>query len=120
MRAWITYDIITEESAIIGDAAERGYYAPGGWTFPQDFNMYGEEAAKFRDNNALTFHEVMRWAMERGGRWLGQNGTYYLEPNNDEFEETEDGNSGNISYAIHFDDNISNGSLRRIERMLGL
>jgi hypothetical protein len=120
MKAWITYEIVTEESAIIGDAAERGYCAPGGWRFPQDFNMCGEEAKKFGEDNALTFHEVMRWALKQGGPWEGGNGTYYLHPNSDDFEETEEGDSGWISYAIHMDENISKGSLSRVEKLLNI
>jgi hypothetical protein len=29
-----TYDVITPESAEHGDAAEYGFYAPGGWKYP--------------------------------------------------------------------------------------
>jgi hypothetical protein len=118
MRAWITYEIVTEESAIDGDAAERGYTDPYCWTYPQDFNMHGEEAKKFADDNALTFHEVMRWAMARG-LWSGGNGTYYLEGSSDDWEETKDGDVGQISYAIHFD-SMSKGSLARVEYLLGV
>lgn len=33
---FVTYDVVTPESAEHGDTAENGYALPGGWRFPAD------------------------------------------------------------------------------------
>ena len=44
-RFAVTYEIVTPESAEHGDAAERGYCAPGGWHFDEPTPLTLSEAA---------------------------------------------------------------------------
>lgn len=111
-RAWITYDLISPESAEEGDVEERGYYAPGGWTFP-DPGYTGERAREFGADNALSVDEVLRWAQDRGP-WHGERGTYYDEGDPD----TDYSTGEETRYAVHFE--VSPGTLKRIERLLGV
>lgn len=43
----VTYEIVTPESAEHGDAAERGFYQPGGWHYPTPDGLVGEDFTRW-------------------------------------------------------------------------
>jgi len=64
----ITYDIVTAESAEHGDAAERGYWMPGGWRYsggPSDGMSYREWAAE-HELTADDIRDLARMAIYDG------------------------------------------------------
>lgn len=110
-RAFITYDLVTEESAADGEAAERGYAAPGGWHFPIPLDGIGGAE---RDEMALEIGEALRWAAGRS--WECGHGpfrSFYCIDNDEDFER-----GGRIYYALHLE-GVTDASAERVARLLG-
>ena len=56
MRATMTYDVVTEESAKDGDTSENGWALPGGWRFPLiDEDGYHEDVLEDVQANPDTY-----------------------------------------------------------------
>ena len=104
----ITYDIVTGESAEHGDAAERGYWMPGGWTYPtpddpteyaawlaDEYDIQNDDirdVAECAIYDGFTVEEGTRWLVWRGGDWMA---------------ETADGVAGCETRNMHKGDDIT-------------
>lgn len=109
----VTYEIVTPESAEHGDAAERGFYQPGGWHYPtpdglvgEDFTRWCEETGNADPIKHDDIYEVARdaiydgYGVEEGCDWLVWQG--------DELDaETEDGDAGTEQRHMHKGDDIT-------------
>lgn len=63
-RFTVTYEIVTPESAEHGDAAERGFVAPGQWHDTEPAEMSLREAIDLAD----CAYDCGRWFSEHEGR----------------------------------------------------
>lgn len=95
VKFYVTYEIVTEESAEHGDCAERGFVTPGQWKGPEA--------------EAMTLREAVNLigCTENSGRW---------------FTET-DGRQDYItgaceSRSLHPPENITPASYDRLARLL--
>ena len=94
----VTYEIVTPESAEIGDAEERGYVAPSGW--------HDSEPAR------MTLREALRLASPQQdcGRWFAE-----------EDDGRQDFSTGAVeTRSIHPPRSITPASYARVRRILGL
>lgn len=102
----VTYEIVTPESAIEGDAAERGFIDQRGFHYSLDdircqhdeFDMSLREAARLINAGAL--EDCDRWFAEVDGRQNYQTGA----------EERR---------SLHPPSNITAASYERLRRLLG-
>lgn len=93
----VTYEIVTPESAEIGDAEARGFVAPGGWHDDAPARMTLREALRL----ASPQQDCGRWFAEEDGR--------------------EDYRTGAVeARSIHPPRNITPASYARVRRALGL
>ena len=114
----ITYDIRTSESvALYSDAAERGYWMPGGWTYPtpDDPTEYAAWLADDYDIQNDDIRDVAECAIfdgyrvEEGTRWLvwgGESG---------DWAETDDGEQGIMTRHLHKGDDITDEEWSQIK-----
>lgn len=69
VRVFITYEIVTPESAEHGDAEERGWWQPGGWHFedkpeePEEYE-FRELVDLLRWCEPDSSHGPVRWATD--------------------------------------------------------
>lgn len=94
----ITYDLVTEESAIDGDVAERGtvhLFFREAFIEPMDPEIIGEQAKAYLEDKTTDTMDCIRWMRNRSSWRDSGNGSYY-----DETEERTD--EGVVTYAVHF------------------
>ena len=95
--ATMTYNIVTSESAEHGEAAERGWYQPGGWhcqtpTEPIEYDDI-QDLAECAIYDGFTVEEGADWLVWGGG--------------SDDWTETEDGQQGIETRHLHRGDDVS-------------
>ena len=109
-RFHVTYDIVTPDSAKIGDLAECGFIAaPLGLQHPAVFT--GELAAQLKDACAMTLRDAVSYAspQEDSGCWFS------------EVDGRDDYRTGaNETRSIHPPDNITAASYGRLRRLFGI
>jgi hypothetical protein len=93
----VTYDIVTPESAEVGDVAESGYYSRGGWKHdnPSEWTLQ-EIVSEFGLNSC-----------EDCGNWFAT-----IDPSIDYRTGVE------TSYSVHPPDGITRASYARLTRIL--
>jgi len=107
---FVTYEIVTPESAENGEAAEGGFAMPGGWQYELPADCCGAAAGAFKAQHALDLRSAvgMMGSVEDSGLW---------------FSETEgrvDYQDGSETrYSLHCPESITASSYRRIARLLG-
>jgi hypothetical protein len=112
----LCYEIITDESAENGEAAEHGWLGAGDWEVPlQDSDGYHQDVIELAKNCEFerkgSLVDVMREVQNRGLRWngswfesvdadidyeTGEHKTYSLHINGDRAAEA-------VRYAVHGD-----------------
>lgn len=101
----VTYEVITEESATDGEAAERGWAIPGGWRFSTDHQDANDPAL------LLTLREArnMVGSVEDNGHWFS------------ETDGTPNYQTGDQEYlSVYPPSNITAASYRRVARCFGI
>ncbi len=102
--ATITYNIVTAESAEHGEAAERGWYQPGGWHFqnPTEPIQYDDirDLAECAIYDGFTVEEGADWLVWRGDNWGA---------------ETEEGESGCETRHLHKGDDVSDEDWTQVQ-----
>lgn len=96
LRFPVTYERVTDESAVDGDAAERGYISRG--------STLREAVEAFRDVRRANGYVEANECPVEAPRWLTSYG------------EHEDGVSE--SRSLHFPDTVTPASRRRLARLL--
>jgi len=95
----VTYDVVTPESAELGDVADSGFYHRGGWQTPAD------------DPSSWSLHDVVsefgRGTFEDGGHG------FYSADSHENYQTGE-----HTSFAVHPPDTITAASYRRLARLL--
>jgi hypothetical protein len=109
MKVHVTYDIVTEESAEHGDAAERGFVLPGGWHIELPDGVVGQEAGKVMDECAIDLREALNLI---SCVYDGGSGLYETDPRQDYVTGAEE------TRALHLPDNITPASYARVLRLL--
>lgn len=103
-RFIVTYDIVTPESAEVGDAAERGFLTPGAWRYPL-------ETSNLNDDYTMTLREALDLigdACENCGTWFA------------EVDGRQDFKTAAVeTRALHPPRSITPSSYRRLARLLG-
>lgn len=109
-RFRVTYDTVTEESAELGDYAESGFAAPGGWKFPVEdpgpHEVTLKEAIGICGMYARSRGPI--GGFEDSGSWFS---TIDADTNYRTGEDTR--------YNLHPPDTITGASYRRLARVLG-
>lgn len=100
-RFRVTYDIVTPESAEIGDYAEAGFVTPGGWKVPAL-----SAGVNMRLREALDLFSA--GAVEDSGRWLTES---------DARRDFETG--AEERRALHPPEGITPASYARLKRLVG-
>jgi hypothetical protein len=104
----VTYDIVTNESAEHGDAAEGGFL---GRDYGLHWQVWPNDETKEQDK--AQFQMTLREAMDCVGCVEGSDGSYY------ETDGRQDYRTGDYEQrALHAPDNITASSLARVERVL--
>jgi hypothetical protein len=108
---FVTYDIVSDESAENGDTESAGFIVPGNWHYELPADMRGANAGAFKAEHAMTLREAIRLVgcLEdtSGGRW-------YTEA-----DARQDYATGSWeTRALHLPDNVTPASARRIARVL--
>jgi hypothetical protein len=108
----VTYEIVTEESASISDADERGFLKANGMAVELRPGVCGGPAGRIKDRCRMTLREALE--LVSGCFDTGSDGFTYYEA---------DGRS--IDYgiaeerrALHLPDNATAASVERIARLL--
>jgi len=118
VKASITYDITTPESAEEGCTAEHGWWMPGGWEHAlEDDDGYHDdvlEAAQKGDFD-LEIGEAIRAAIDHGCIEVQNNGKSLSAYSLGENQDMHTG--GYTRHCLHID-GCSEGSIKRIERLL--
>lgn len=104
----ITYDIVTPESAEHGEAAERGYWMPGGWRYsggPSDGMSYREWADQ-HDLTADDIRDLAQMAICDGYHCDGQESPRWLTwgGGSDDVATTREGVQGIEARHLHPED----------------
>lgn len=98
----VTYDTVTEESAMDGEFSESGWALSGGWKFPVG------------DKDAASERCTLRAALQISGRGLYDAGRWFATSDADiDFATGKE-----TLYAIHPPENITRASYRRVARLL--
>ena len=117
MKASFTYEVITEESATNGEAAEHGWILPGYWEFPlQDSEGYHDNIladARSGEFDCTDLREVVGFAQELGiGRSEGADWLYSDDPDHGDYTTDEQ-----RFYSLHLG-GVTDSSRRRILRLI--
>lgn len=109
----ITYEIVTAESAEQGEAAERGFYQPGGWHYPPDEDGdYPDDLDEY-DIQYDDIRELAEAAIWDGFEVVG--GTAWLIYSGDDWTaQTADGEYGCEQRHLHKGDDITDEEWARV------
>ncbi len=105
----VTYDIVTQESAEHGDAAERGFVLPGGWHEVMPDDCCGDAAHAIKAQCGMTLREAVDLVglVEDGGH-----GFYEVDGREDY------GTGEHETRALHPPETITAASYARLRRLL--
>lgn len=109
-KFFVTYEIVSPESAENGEACERGFMMPGDWRIKLEPHVYGEAASKVRNDCALDLRSAVGLVdagCEDCGQWFTEiDSRFDYEAGNDELR------------SLHPPDNITSASYGRLKRLL--
>jgi hypothetical protein len=119
MKARITYNITTEESAIEGCYSEHGWWMPGGYEYPlEDEDGYHEDILSNAKNGDfdLDFGDAIYYAKELNCTDISMNGKGLSITSEDAPIDRDYLEKGKVrQYTVHID--CSEGSAKRIAKL---